>query len=438
MLKTTTTTGKLLLGSFVALLAMGPMTSCKKKEGCTDPTATNYDPDADKDDGSCVYPETGTNDPTVSIGGETYYVVTTPITSNKTLTSDKKWYISGGVFVNDGITLTIDAGTEVFAADDGTTPFISILRGGMIMAEGTATDPIRLTTIKTVTGGASAGDWGGLILNGRATINIGATAEGEGGTGTYGGSNDADNSGVLRYVRVEYAGKILGTDNELNGFSFNAVGNQTVLEHLQAYRGADDGFEFFGGAARLKWAVSTGNTDDSFDWTHGWRGRGQFWVVHQDPTAGDRCMECDNWEIDYMVTPFSDPMVSNFTLVNNGNNDAVRLRHGTRGMLYNGLVAGTGAGDGIEVSDTSSTWMDQGLLVVKNTDVFNFGTNWKNCAPFENDATNGTADPGLNGFVGTATGGVDPTTLDPWFSAGTFKGAVDGGDDWTTGWTLPL
>ena len=70
--------------------------------------------------------------------------------------------------------------------------------------------------------------------------------------------------------------------------------------------------------------------------------------------------------------------------------------------------------------------------------MFNFGTNWKNCAPFENDATNGTADPGLNGFVGTATGGVDPTTLDPWFSAGTFKGAVDGGDDWTTGWTLPL
>jgi hypothetical protein len=107
-----------------------------------------------------------------------------------------------------------------------------------------------------------------------------------------------DNSGVMKYVRVEYAGKILGTDNELNGFSFNGVGNSTVLEHLQAYKGSDDGFEFFGGTVNLKWAVSTGNSDDSFDWTHGWRGKGQFWVVQQDAVTGDNGMECDNWETD--------------------------------------------------------------------------------------------------------------------------------------------
>jgi hypothetical protein len=299
-----------------------------------------------------------------------------------------------------------------------------------------------------VTGGAAPGDWGGIILNGYGQINIcdgnpvNCTATGEGQTGVYGGTNDNDDSGVMRYVRVEYAGKILGTDNELNGFSFNAVGGQTVLEHLQAYRGADDGFEFFGGMANLKWAVSSGNTDDSFDWTHGWRGKGQFWVVEQSAGVGDRCIEADNWETNYMVQPFSNPTISNFTLLANGTgtSDAVRLRHGTRGKLYNGLAKGTGVANGIRVSDTSTTWMDQGLLLCTSTTAWNFATNWKDCDVFVNDATNSATDPGvLSGFVGTdGTNAIDPSTLDSWFEPASYKGAVQSGNDWTAGWTLAL
>ena len=434
------------LTSLVAMIAAGPLASCSKKEGCTDPASTNYDPDAEKDDGSCVYASSGPQ--TIEIAGTTYYVVSNQITSNTTLNAARKWYISGGVFVQSGATLTIEPCTEIFAADDNTTPFLAIQQGGKIMAEGQANCPIVFSTIKKVTGGAAPGDWGGIIVNGRAQINIcngnpaDCNAQGEGQTGIYGGTNDNDDSGVMKYIRVEYGGKILGTDNELNGFSFNAVGSQTVLEHLQAYRGADDGFEFFGGKANLKWAVSSGNTDDSFDWTHGWRGKGQFWVVQQSAGVGDRCIEADNWETNYTVQPYSDPMIANFTILANGTgtSDAVRLRHGTRGDLYNGLVAGTGVANGIRVSDTSATWMDQGLLVCKNTTAYNFGTNWKDCATFSNDATNSNTDPGvLNGYVGTdANNAIDPGTLDSWFTPAVFKGAVENGDDWTQGWTLAL
>ncbi|HQZ42148.1 MAG TPA: hypothetical protein PK735_04615, partial [Flavobacteriales bacterium] len=299
---------KLAVFALIASIAIAPLTSCKKKEGCMDPAALNYDPDADKDCCCEFAPLNG--EPTQTINGETYYVLTGSISSDRTLTNDKKWLLSGGVFVANGTTLTIQEGTRIFAADDATTPFLSILRGGNINAIGTASAPIVMTTIKTITGGADRGAWGGVIINGYGQINIcsaaDCTAEGEGGTGTYGGTDDSDNSGTLKYVRVEYAGKILGTDNELNGFSFNAVGSGTVLEHLQAYKGSDDGFEFFGGAVNLKWAVSTGNSDDSFDWTHGWRGKGQFWVAHQDATTGDNGIESDNWETDFYVTPTSD------------------------------------------------------------------------------------------------------------------------------------
>jgi hypothetical protein len=302
------------------------------------------------------------------------------------------------------------------------------------------------TTIKTVTGGAARGDWGGVVLNGFARINIcgtsDCTAEGEGGSGTYGGSNDADNSGTMKYVRVEYAGKILGTDNELNGFSFNGVGNATVLEHLQAYKGSDDGFEFFGGTADLKWAVSTGNSDDSFDWSHGWRGRGQFWVVQQDAATGDNGMECDNWETTYTVTPFSEPKVSNFTLVgadDGSANHGLRLRHGTKGKLWNGLI--TGFAQGIRVGTECDAYVADGSLFVKNSALWNNTTTFNNAGIIETDVTYGntTTSASLDGFIGTETAGaVDPSAVDSWFSSVTFKGAVQASDDWTAGWTVAL
>jgi hypothetical protein len=433
----------MLLGT-LALVAALSTTSCKKKEGCTDPTATNYDPDAEKDC-CCEFP-TPEVEQTTTINGETYYVLSGTITEDRTLSSDRRHLISGGLFVANGTTLTIQEGTRIYAADDATTPFLSIQRGGRINAVGTASNPIVFTTIRTITGGADRGAWGGIILNGFAPINIcgssDCTAEGEGGSGVYGGSNPNDNSGVMKYVRVEYAGKILGTDNELNGFSFNGVGSTTVLEHLQAYKGSDDGFEFFGGTVNLKWAVSTGNSDDSFDWTHGWRGKGQFWVVQQDAVTGDNGMECDNWETDYTVTPFSEPAISNFTLVgadDGSPNHGMRLRHGTKGKLWNGLV--TGFAQGIRVGTECDAYVNDGSLFVKNSAIWNNTTNFNNAGAIETNSAYGntTAGPVLSGYIGTeAAGAVDPSSVDSWFSSVTFKGAVEASNDWTAGWTVGL
>lgn len=438
-----TLTRPMLLGT-LALVAALSMSSCKKKEGCTDPTATNYDPDAEKDC-CCEFP-TPEEEQTTTINGETYYILSGTITSDRTLTNDRRHLISGGLFVANGVTLNIQEGTRIYAADDATTPFLSVQRGGRINAVGTAANPIVFTTIRTITGGADRGAWGGIVINGYAPLNIcgsaNCTAEGEGGSGVYGGTDPSDDSGVMKYVRVEYAGKILGTDNELNGFSFNGVGSNTVLEHLQAYKGSDDGFEFFGGDVNLKWAVSTGNSDDSFDWTHGWRGKGQFWVVQQDAVTGDNGMECDNWETDYTVTPFSEPMISNFTLVgadDGSANHGMRLRHGTKGKLWNGLI--TGFAQGIRVGAECDDYVNDGSLFVKNSAIWNNTTNFNNAGAIESNSSYGntTTGPVLSGYIGTeAAGAVDPSGVDSWFSSVTFKGAVEASNDWTAGWTVGL
>ena len=432
-----------MLASVIAVtLVAAPLTSCKKNEGCTDPTASNYDPSADKDC-CCEFPSPDV-DPTQTIAGETYYVLTGTIGSDRSLLAVRRYLLSGGVFVASGATLTVPEGTRLYAADDGTTPFLSIQRGGRINAVGTANAPIVFTTIKTVTGGAGRGDWGGIVLNGNARINICGTpdcsAEGEGGTGTYGGTNDTDNSGTMKYVRVEYAGKILGTDNELNGFSFNGVGSGTMLEHLQAYKGSDDGFEFFGGTVNLKWAVSTGNSDDSFDWTHGWRGKGQFWVVQQDAVTGDNGIEADNWETNFTASPFSEPMVANFTLVgadDGSANHGMRLRHGTKGKLYNGIV--TGFAQGIRVGSECDAYVTDGSLAVKNAAIFDNVTPFNNAGTIGTDPSNSQSGISLSGFVGSdASGAIDPTSLSSWFSSANYKGAVENGNDWTAGWTVAL
>ena len=356
------------------------------------------------------------------------------INKNITLENSIKWILKGGVFVADGATLTIEEGTLISSdADESTTEFLSILQGAKINAIGTSTKPIVFTSGNTT---QEPGQWGGIILNGYGKLNTGATAEGEGGTGVYGGNDNSDNSGTLKYVRVEYAGKILGTDNELNGFSFNGVGSATVLEYLQAYKGSDDGFEFFGGAANIKYCVSTGNEDDSFDWTHGWSGYAQFLVVNQ-MGKGDRGFEGDNNGDDNTLEPFSNPTISNVTLIgvnDDAKNTGMRLREGTKGKIYNAIVTNFPK-SGIRVSNEQTTTnMNDGSLLVSHSIIFNNGNDFKDCAPFE--SINSTDVVALNGYVGTETSGAfDPTSLNSWFSSATYIGAVETSNDWTAGWT---
>jgi hypothetical protein len=393
------------------LMVVAP--SCKKK-GCMDATATNYDPEAEKDDkdNPCVFPDWYT---IVDVNGTSYNQVTGTITGNRTMDAASNWLLSGGVFVGDGATLTIEAGTMVKTADDGTVPFLSVSQGGTINACGTASAPIVFTPMTST---PAPGDWGGIILNGYANINTGATAEGEGGTGTYGGTDNADNSGSLCYVRVEYAGKLLSTDNELNGFSFNGVGSATTLNHLQAYKGADDGIEFFGGAANLSNAVSTGNQDDSFDWTHGWIGTGTNWIVEQDPANGDRGIEADNNGDNNAATPMSKPTLSKITLTGRGaaeGKDGMKLREGTAGLISNVLI--DGFKDAVDIQhDVTVANVTSGDLDLSNITANNCTNNFSISATVGTDSTN-AATEATNAVNGSGTG-------------------ADSG--WTSGWTKAL
>ncbi len=446
MMKGKTTIKTLLFAGAIALLA----TSCKK--GCMDSTATNYNPDAKKEDkkNPCLFDST-----VVVINGVTYNKIFGTIKTNTTFKATENYLLSGGVFVEDGVTLTIEAGTTINTADDGTTPFLSIKRGGKLMACGTSSSPIVFTPIKS---SPNPGEWGGIILNGKAPINVGAEATGEGGTGLYGGSDPTDNSGKLCYVRVEYAGKLLSTDNELNGFSFNGVGSGTELEYLQAYKGADDGFEFFGGTASLKYAVSTGNEDDSFDWTQGWTGNGQFWVAQQGSNGGDRGIEGDNLEDNNTVTPYSNPTLSNITLVglNDGDdlNQALKLREGTKGSLYNVVATGFPK-RGCQVEHNQSiTNMNNGELtfqnsIIDNVSPFKFTSSAGNDTTVTNmfdqavnnnqAASDGSLASFLNGYIGTSsTGAFNTSGLSSWFTSANYIGAVQSGSDWTANWTKAL
>jgi hypothetical protein len=347
----------------------------------------------------------------VTIGGESYKKLEGIVNDDLTLDLTDNWLLSGGVFVDENSRLTINQGGTVYA-DTEVTTFLSVKQGGYVFIQGESTNPIVFTPLKD---NPTYGDWGGIIINGYATINTGLTAEGEGGTGIYGGDDDHDNSGILRYVRVEYAGKVLGTDNELNGFSFNGVGDETTVEYIQAYKGSDDGIEFFGGTVNLRYAVSTHNQDDSFDWTHGWRGKGQYWLVQQGPDGGDRGIEADNNGDDNVLEPYSNPTLANLTLigVNDGDslNTGMRLREGTKGQIFNVYVTGFPK-YGIRVSDEVTLQnVENGELFVANSLVENNGTDFKDC----------------DSFIG-----LTQTLTDDWFYS---DETIGSGDFWTEGWT---
>ena len=232
-------------------------------------------------------------------------------TSDLTFTNDKTWRLVGGVFIGDDVeetVLTIEPGTKIVAKSQKVEQrhSLCIRRGSKIMADGTREEPIVFTSQASV-GERSPQDWGGIIINGRAPINVGAEAEGEGGTGKYGGTDPEDSSGTLRYVRVEFAGFPVTPENELNSIAFQGVGSGTTVEYIQTHMGSDDGFEFFGGTVNAKYLVATGIDDDSFDWTDGWTGNAQFLIAQQYAGRGDQGIEADNNGDANDAAPMSNP-----------------------------------------------------------------------------------------------------------------------------------
>jgi hypothetical protein len=391
-------------------------------------------------------------------------VVQGDITQNTTWKKKKTYLLRGGVFVKNGAKLKIEAGTTI-VGDSGA--FLVIDKGSQIKAKGTAAKPIVFTSAQPA-GQRRRQDWGGIIFNGQAPINVpGGTAEGEGGTGPYGGGNPDDNQGILRYVRVEYAGFPLSPDNELNAVAFQGVGRGTQVDHVEALNGGDDGFEWFGGTVDAKFLVSVGSQDDSFDWTFGWSGRVQFAVAQQradGPAIADRAVEADNNETDFSFTPRSHPQLANWTLVGdpsaafNGSTQGIELRRGTGGELRNFVVTGF-KNVGVRITDAATyEQYSQGQLDLQGFILFN-NNSGTNISGTTRDALTGKGlgnlrvldqqDPLLEApFSVTApdfrpnagspaldAANVAPKFGDAFFETANYVGAFDGTTDWMAGWT---
>ena len=280
-----------------------------------------------------------------------------------TLSASNNYLLRGKVNVVSGHSLTIPAGTYLFG-ERSTTGYLVIDRGARLFVNGTKASPVVLTSDQDPTiGGMAAGDNGGIVIHGRAIANCANTAAGdsctsEGGAGFFGGANDADNSGAIKYLRIEYSGKELSIDNELNSLTLNAVGTGTVVDFVQAHLGSDDGIEWFGGAARCTHLIATGCDDDGLDWQLGYRGFVQFAIVQQHPNRGDKGIEADNSEFNFAAPNRSNPKLANLTLVGTNpptpgagsSNRGIHLRRGTAATILNSVILGF-RGPGLDLSD---------------------------------------------------------------------------------------
>mgnify|MGYP001557322195 CR=1 FL=1 len=408
------------------------------------------------------------------------------ITTSQHWTADKTYRLRGYVYVDNNTTLTIDPGTKIVSNKDSAGVLV-IYKGSKIMAAGTSDKPIVFTSNET---NKKPGELGGLVLVGQATGN-GNHAVLEGGVDAahqhFGGTNDADNSGVLQYIRIEYGGKAVNPGDEINGLSMYAVGSGTTVDHIEIVRGLDDAFEFFGGAFNAKYLIAYNCADDDFDMDDGFHGKVQFAVSVKDPaftdnkgTTGDIS---NNFEVDnttdalgYMSTPLTSPTLSNFTAI--GPNNAagtsadygynMRWRRGCKFLLANSIIMG-GQKAGMDIdNDPTASYYINGDSGFKNNLLQSYGPNYHtdtltsvvltaatlnltvegrdgsksyaNAAdimltdPFNNAAPNLAPKPGSPALSTTAvfTGAL----ADSFFTKVTYLGAIDPANDWTkAGWT---
>jgi hypothetical protein len=349
----------------------------------------------------------GEDDGTNVLPGLTEATINADITADRTLFADTVYTLSGFIRVANGARLTIEPGTVIQGDYDVLGSSLFVLRGAKIDAQGTPEEPIVFTSEQPV-GQRQPGDWGGLIIVGNGVINRADPIQLEGtNTGSdnpaviySAGTDNADDSGTLRYVRVEFAGYAPATDAELNSFTFAAVGNGTTVEYLESLNGLDDSFEFFGGAVDAKHLVSYESGDDHFDMSEGYVGRLQHLIAFQtrqniprtgagnvstDPQGieNDGCngTGCTNGQ---NSTPLNMPMVANFTLVGppdgvfSGTSGGIgmMLRRGTGGYYVNGAVARWERA-GVSLRDASTVARAPSELIVSNVAVVDVGARFQ-------------------------------------------------------------
>ena len=283
--------------------------------------------------------------------------------STQTLDASKKYTLIGLVYVTSGQTLTIPAGTVVYG-DKASKASLVINRGGKLVATGTAANPIVFTT-NAPAGYRNAGDWGGIVLLGKAKANNGPNAVIEGPTdftignlggsdnGLYGGTDDADNSGTLQYIRIEYAGIAYQPNVEINSLTLGAVGNGTTIDHIQASYGGDDSFEWFGGSVNAKYLVAYKGWDDDFDTDNGFSGKVQFGLglraANLADQSGSNGFESDNNATGGPETPQTTAVFSNITILGpllfstniSGNfKHGAHVRRNSAESIYNSIIIG--------------------------------------------------------------------------------------------------
>lgn len=425
-------------------------------------------------------------------------------------TADNVYVLNGAVFVEDGAELHIEAGTVVKAQDGQNVDASALIiaRGGKIFAEGTATKPIIFTSIQDAISNMSEIDlltyedrglWGGIVMLGHAGTNNPGDATGEyneiegvnelvaeGDTrAQYGGSNDADNSGVMRYVSIRHTGINIGESdgNEIQGLTLGGVGSGTTLEYIESYASGDDGIEFFGGTVNLKYFVSVFNADDAVDWDQGWRGKGQFWFVLQGTDRAGAAAEQDGAGGDEHFEPFAIPTIYNATYVGAGVGNApdgdraemLMFRDNTGGHYHNSIFTDFQSSEGgfaLQIEDIDNTGsktqdsrirFENGDLTLTHNLWWAFGSgsdlgSWiNNESAFAADiianlaaSGNLARDPMLRGIErGTEPDGtLDPRPApgspafnsplaeysDSYFTPTTYMGAF-GHDNWALGWT---
>lgn len=273
-------------------------------------------------------------------------VLRTPITGRVQLSSQKVYGLDGYVFVDDGGVLVIEPGTVIIGDTVGQNSAICVNRGGKIIADGTRQRPIVMTS-SAPPGQRASGDWGGLLICGRARVNIpGGQAALEGGIGDanqvrgwFGGTDDDDSSGVVRYVRIEFAGIAAAPNSELNSLTMGGVGRRTVIEYVQCSYGNDDAFEWFGGSVNGKYLIATGALDDDFDTDNGWSGRVQFGLAQRFRARADQSIsqafESDNDASGSFNRPYTSGVFSNMTLIGPLQDTSWTAGTGTSPNTYN-------------------------------------------------------------------------------------------------------
>ncbi len=311
------------------------------------------------------------------------------ITTNTTWTKNNVYLLNGWVYVKDGVTLTIEAGT-VIRGDLTNKAALIIEKGAKMIAEGTVSQPIVFTSNQAA-GSRNYGDWGGVIICGKAPVNIsGGSGTIEGGVGsTYGGTDAADNSGSLKYVRIEFPGIAFATNNEINGLTMGGVGSGTTLDNIQVSYSGDDSYEWFGGTVNAKHLIALRGWDDDFDTDNGYSGMVQFGVALRDPAIADQSksnsFESDNDATGSANTPFTSavfcnmssfgPKVTSSTTINSLYQSAMHLRRNTKLKIYNSVFAGWPSGLQVDGVGTQAN-ATNGDLILKNVVLTGMGTDF--------------------------------------------------------------